>query len=128
MWKCPPCNDLRAFSLISRNGGVALLANIFSPHRMLDLACGQCGYEFRVPVAERAVVEQMREATAELRLGKMSAEAYRKFIATLPARFVKQIVALTTVWICSKCGEDNPMTFTSCWKCQSQGAITTVEL
>ena len=128
VWKCPRCNDVRQFSLIARSGGMAFLSLPFSrPHRMLDLQCGECGFEFRVAANERAAVEQLRDATSRLMSGEMKAEAYRDFVTALQSPFIGEMLALTTSWACPKCGEDNPVTFSDCWKCQSQQLTTKVD-
>lgn len=123
IWKCPQCEAERSFQLVTGHVqlSVAGLVNINGSEALVvDLRCVQCHYDFRVPPQERESVEQVRELTEQLTAGGLTKEAYVAKVKALPMKFVKDLLALTEEWKCGDCGEENPITFGNCWKCQSK--------
>ncbi len=121
VWKCPRCDDLRNYDLVVSEGNYAMLGFTFSkPVTMLDLRCSACRFELRVAPSEMNLLIQARDQTQFLIRGDLSAEAYRAAIQELPARFVKDLMSLTANWTCPKCEELNPVSFDSCWNCQTK--------
>jgi len=122
VWKCPQCEVVKRYHLIS--GGIQItvvgLGIAGSESFVYDLRCATCKYDLRVPAKELPIVEQCRELTSQLAYGQLSAEAYGAKIKELPARFIKELLALTQEWKCTTCGEENPITFDACWSCQSK--------
>jgi hypothetical protein len=121
VWKCPKCEDIRDYHLLESRVqmSVAGLA-LGESTAMLDLRCVTCQFELRVPPGERALVGQAREITKAFRQGQMNPQKYIETIKALPARFIKDLLALTQEWKCAECGEENPVTFGTCWKCQAK--------
>jgi hypothetical protein len=73
------------------------------------------------------MLAQSAEATHLLKTGFISAEAYQDRLRNLPARFVKALKALNESWKCSSCGEDNPVTFDSCWNCRKKNGAQSID-
>jgi|ERR1700722_3668360 hypothetical protein len=129
IWKCPRCEDLRNYELIVGKGNYSLVGFTFSrPVTLLDLRCSVCRFELSVAPAEMNLLTQARDQTQLLISGNLSAESYQTAIRRLPARFVKELVSLTANWTCRKCGELNPVTFDSCWNCQSKENSASAQL
>ncbi len=127
VWKCPRCAKPQDFRLIESKGNVTILGLEFSrPAVFLDLRCPVCGYEVKVDPSEKSLLDSAAEATRLFKSGSLSADAYQQGIRSLPARFVQTLTALSDVWKCSGCGEENPMAFDSCWKCRSPKATSSV--
>lgn len=121
VWKCPKCEEQRHYHLIEshvqmQTHGVTLGGK----NTMLDLRCATCAYELRVPPEERAQADQARDITQQFLQGKLDAANYMAQIKAIPARFIKDLLALTEEWKCPSCGEENPVTFDACWSCQSK--------
>ncbi|MEW6302767.1 MAG: hypothetical protein AB1705_04805, partial [Verrucomicrobiota bacterium] len=87
------------------------------PHVLLDLKCAGCAYEVKVSPSEMELLDKAREATRAMKAGSLDAEGYLSALHELNAGFVKDLVALTQVWKCPKCGEENPANFEACWNC-----------
>jgi hypothetical protein len=129
VWRCPRCEVPRDYQLIHRRGNVFFLGLEFSrPAIMMDLRCSVCGYEIRVDPSEEAVLAQTAEATRLLKAGLVSTQAYQDSIRSLSARFIGVLKALNESWRCSICGEDNPVTFDSCWNCCRKSGARSVDL
>jgi phage FluMu protein Com len=129
IWKCPKCEEQRHFHLIEshvqmQTHGVTL----GEKNTMLDLRCATCAYELRVSPTERELVEQAHALTQDFQQGKLTAEAYAAKIKELPARFIRDLLALTMEWKCPGCGEANPITFDVCWNCQSKQIKGSIQL
>lgn len=128
VWRCPRCEMPRDYRLIHSRGNVSFLGLEFSrPAVMLDLRCSVCGYEIRVDRSEESMLAQSAEATRLLKAGSISAEAYQDRVRSLSARFVKALKALNECWNCTDCGEDNPVTFDSCWNCRKKSGAQSVD-
>jgi len=124
VWQCQRCNKVRDYCLIVSKGNFSLAGlELSKPATMLDLRCSGCRYELRVDPSEMALLSQAREATLLLKEGGLTTESYQAKIQKLPARFVKDLIAITQTWKCSKCGESNPMSFDSCWNCRSNESV-----
>jgi hypothetical protein len=129
IWRCPRCEEPRDFRLIQSRGNVSLLGLEFSkPAVMMDLRCSACGYEIRVDPSEESVLVQISEATRLFKSGSVSAQVYQETIRGTSARFVGVLKALNENWRCSSCGEENPITFDSCWKCRRKSGARSVDL
>ena len=121
VWTCPQCQEPRDFHLIVRNAALSFVDLAFSKSEdMLDLRCAHCAYEFKVAPSERPMLDASKKLTAGLKAGTLKSDAYRNELKTIPAAFLKDLVALTDVWKCPQCGEENPASFESCWKCEPQ--------
>jgi hypothetical protein len=120
-WKCPRCDGDRDYLLVVSEVGLSLVGLEFSKSGpMLDLRCSTCRFEVRVGPSERALLDQASKLTRFFLSGDLSRESYVARIEELPARFVKDLQALTQTWKCSKCGESNPSSFDLCWNCSSR--------
>jgi hypothetical protein len=127
VWRCPRCEVPRDYRLIHSRGNVSFLGLEFSrPAIMMDLRCSVCGYEVRVDPSEEPELLQIAEATRLLKAGSVSTQAYQDAIHRSSARFIGLLKALTESWKCSGCGEDNPLTFDSCWNCRSKSGARSV--
>jgi hypothetical protein len=110
---------VRKFVLIETRGEIKVVSvELGSPAILLDLRCLDCGYEFEVPSTESNLVRQAGELTDDFRVGSISAEVYIEKLRAIPARFMRDMIALTDEWSCPKCNEKNPVTFDSCWSCR----------
>ena len=120
VWKCPKCGSLSDFHLIESRGNYLFLGLEFSrPQIMYDLRCAGCRYEVRVSPSERDQLDKARKATELWRKNELEPEAYLARLHELKAQFVEDLTALSVVWKCPKCGEENPASFDFCWNCQS---------
>lgn len=121
VWRCPQCGVERDFDLIVSQGGFFLLGlNLSKPAPMLDLRCSKCCYEFRVALSERNLNDRVGQATRRLKSGELTPQSYDVGVREIPARFVRDLLALSETWKCEKCGEANPTGFESCWNCRSK--------
>jgi DNA-directed RNA polymerase subunit M/transcription elongation factor TFIIS len=128
VWRCPRCEALRDYHLIQSRGNISLLGLEFTkPAIMMDLRCPTCAYEIRVAPAEESMLLRVAEITRSLKVGALSQPQYQEQIRSLPAHFVKALRALNETWKCSGCGEENPVTFDSCWNCHQKTAARDVE-
>jgi hypothetical protein len=117
-WHCPKCQQVQAFVLIVTEAAIKVAGiELGAPAFVLDLRCVDCGYEFKVPSSEKDLVMQTRELTNALRTGSLSADVYVQKLRTMPAQFIREMIALTDEWSCPKCSEKNPANFDSCWNC-----------
>jgi hypothetical protein len=129
VWRCPRCEVPRDYRLIQSRGNVCFLGLEFSrPAIMMDLRCSVCGYEMRVDPSEEPLLVQAAEATHLLKIGSVSTQAYQDRVRSLPARFIGGLKALNETWKCSNCGEDNPVTFDSCWNCRRSNEARSPDL
>jgi hypothetical protein len=127
VWKCPQCQVEGDFELIVTRGGLSVAGlSLGKPETMLDLRCSKCRYEFKVAVAERGLLDQVREATRLLKAGALTPQTYVATVRETPARFVKDLLALSETWKCPKCGEANPLGFDTCWNCSSKGTAAEI--
>ena len=94
---------------------------------MMDLRCSVCGYEIRVDPSEEPVLIQIAEATRLLKAGSVSAQVYQDGIRGMSASFIDVLKALNESWKCSSCGEENPVTFDSCWNCRKKSGARSVD-
>src|SRR6266567_3399785 len=114
VWSCPRCGQPKEFRLIEARSAFTLLGRQFSSATdLLDFRCSGCGYEFKVDPSERPLVERLREITRRFREGQLKPDAYKSAVRQLPARFARDLVALTETWKCTSCGEENPVNFGS---------------
>jgi hypothetical protein len=121
VWKCPRCLKEANFNAIVTRGNIKVLGiKIGSPTQLFDLRCQLCKYELRVPQSDREQLEKVRELTRNLLEAKITREEYEERVLQMPAKFAKELASLTQHWICSKCGEENPMNFDTCWSCASR--------
>jgi hypothetical protein len=128
VWRCPRCEVPRDYRLIYSRGNVSLLGLEFSkPAIMMDLRCSVCGYEVRVDPSEESVLVQTADATRLLKMGSISAEIYQEKLYSLSACFIRALKALNECWKCSNCGEENPVTFDSCWNCRKKNGAQSVD-
>jgi hypothetical protein len=122
VWQCPQCRVPRDFQMIESKAGFSILGvQVDKPCEMTDLRCCDCGYEIRVHASDRRLLEEAEQLTCLLKKGLLTLDSYQSEIRALPARFVKELLALTEVWKCPTCGEENPLSFDSCWKCRAKG-------
>lgn len=129
IWKCPECEEQRHYHLIESHVQMKLHGmGLGENNTLLDLRCATCAYELRVPPTERALVDQAHELTQAFQQGQLTAEVYAAKIRELPARFIKDLLALTQEWKCPSCGEANPVTFNACWNCQSKQKKAPLEI
>jgi hypothetical protein len=121
IWVCPKCQKAAVFQLVVGEAHFAALGlQISESCRYFDLQCSNCKYELRVDSTDKPALDRASELTMSLLEGQIDLEAYEKKVRGLPARFVKNLLALTQIWKCTNCGEENPITFDSCWNCQTQ--------
>jgi hypothetical protein len=121
VWECPNCKGQRDFFLSVNKIFVTLARlEISDSETIFFLRCSNCNYDLGVNTSEKDLLKQAAEITKHLKEGKVTAEEYAKRIQGLSAGFVKDLCALTQVWKCSKCGEENPVSFDSCWNCGPQ--------
>lgn len=117
-WTCPECRVPRDFHLVVRSTALAVIGLAFGKSGdMLDLRCAHCAYELKVHASERPMRDAAKTLTSGLKAGTLTPDAYRAELEALAAAFVKELEALTDVWKCPQCGEDNPVSFESCWNC-----------
>ncbi|MEI7730915.1 MAG: hypothetical protein WCO56_15175 [Verrucomicrobiota bacterium] len=129
VWACPKCRKKQSFQLIQRDAAFKILGvKIERPHTMFDLRCLGCSYDFSASTSEQFYLEQIMSLTALLEEGKLGYESYQKELRSIPARFLKDFLALTDVWKCSACGEENPIGFGSCWNCRRQNENSTTAI
>jgi hypothetical protein len=127
-WDCPRCESIRNFHLINSRTHLSFLGLEFETSKtLLDLRCTDCKYDVRVYPSERNLLDNAKELTARLMRSELNYQVYMVELQALDAKFVKDIIALTQNWKCSKCGEENPSSFESCWSCKSkEGGSTEV--
>jgi len=119
--RCPRCEAPRGYRLVRTRANLSFLGLEFTrPAISVALRCTACGFEIRVELSEEPLLVQNAEPTRLLRLGAISAEAYQDKVRLLPARLLKSLKSLTECWQCAGCGEENPMTFDSCWNCHQE--------
>jgi rubredoxin len=125
VWDCPRCALTKDFHLIKSRTYLSLLGLEFeSSKTLLDLQCAGCKYEVRASPSEITLLESAKELTDRLKGYDLTREAYLADLKALDANFIKDFVALTQNWKCPKCGEENPVSFESCWSCNSKEADT----
>ena len=128
VWRCPRCEVPRDYRLICSRGNISVLGlEVSRPAILMDLRCSVCRYEIRVDPSEEAALVQAAETTRLLKMGSISADAYQEKVRSMPARFIKALKALNECWKCSGCGEDNPVTFDSCWNCGKKSGMPSVD-
>ncbi len=121
IWKCPRCLEMAGFHAVIGRGNVSILGlELSDPVTLIDLRCSSCNYELRVAPSERESLEKLGEATRRLLAGEISSATYHALVRGTPAQFVKDLEALTRHWKCPACGEENPVSFDSCWSCSSR--------
>lgn len=121
VWKCPRCLVETNFNAIVSHGNVELIGLELSPPiTMLDLRCERCKFELRVAPSERESLEKLRDITRHLIEGNIPRAEYEAQVLEMPAQFVKDLAALTQNWKCPSCGEENPVSFDTCWNCSSR--------
>ena len=118
IWLCPKCMKPRSFRLVTSQSDLRVIGvSITKPYHMADMRCSTCSYEVRVQSSDMPLVEQARELTEKLMDGELASETYVEKIRTIPACFVRELIALTDIWNCSGCKEENPTNFDTCWNC-----------
>ena len=126
VWRCPKCTELARFHLISSEAGINLLGvlPIDKPHQMLELRTQCCRYDLKVSVDQRPQLEKVRELTRRLLREELPSADYLVQTSQVSARFMKDLLALTRIWMCATCNEENPASFDVCWNCQSKNSMT----
>lgn len=123
VWKCPKCESQQDFHLSTNQIFITFFRlDFLNPGTLLYLKCVGCEYELNVNLAETALLKKAAEFTKAFKAGTLSKESYLTSVQGLSANFVKDLSALTEVWKCSKCGEQNPISFDSCWQCGPQAS------
>jgi hypothetical protein len=120
VWKCPRCNDVRDFRLVEAEVNVGVLGmKVAELGKMLDLRCDRCRFELKINPVEKPLLAQTAELTKALKEGRLAPADYVAQLTSAPSLFVKHLLALTQNWNCPACGEENPISFDTCWQCSS---------
>jgi len=121
IWKCPRCLVETNFNAVVSHGNVQFVGlELSSPVIMLDLRCERCKYELRVSPSERESLEKLRDITRLFVEKNITRTEYESRVLQMPAQFAKDLAALTQNWKCPRCGEENPVSFDTCWNCSTR--------
>jgi hypothetical protein len=118
VWLCPRCNKPRSFRFTTSQADLSVIGlSITEPHHMADIRCSVCSFEIKVQLSDKPLVKKACELTKALINGELASKDYIEKIRAIRAGFIRELIALTDVWNCAGCGEENPITFDTCWSC-----------
>lgn len=114
---CSACEKVQWFYLKRHTAFVRFLFIEFSKISSCAIHCEKCGYEIAVASDDVEKAIEFLPVARSFAAGRLPETVFLSKLGEVEFEFLKQFVAAKTNWTCLGCGEESPLTFSSCWKC-----------
>lgn len=116
---CTACDRTQWFHLRHHTASLRLL--IFDVYRASAhaLHCAKCDYEMSISDEDAGKALTFLPVSKTYADGRMTETEFLSKLGTAGFVFLEEFARANTNWKCDKCGEESPLTFTSCWSCSA---------
>ena len=121
---CSDCQCVRWFHLKRHTASIGILFIRFLKSTTWRLHCENCDYPVSIPEDAPEKCVQFLATAQKCRDGRMQRDEFLKQLRAAHFAFVDLAVQTNTTWACPSCGEESPLTMTSCWNCNGESPDT----